>query len=255
MIPLPEGPLGGSLVRVQLCSILIAALWAPTLAAQQVFTDPDFGITMQIPSGMRQATAEELARLLRVSPEEAANVPRAEADGQPVHHSYVWLDETTPYNRQISIALGDGEPPFKTPKQLTEAQTIAGLTLEKEEIMPPPVNALRMEGTFLREPDQVPMRRLILYAPDFAGQRFGIVTMQAFAGDWPIVIGEFDAAIQSLRFVRTTPPPTAPTAATGRTDAPASPVDSGDWGSLEVLGSLALAAVLLGSLMLGGRSG
>lgn len=255
MIPDPEGPMGGSHVRVQLCSILIAVLWVPTLAAQEVFSDPDFGITMQIPDGMRRANVEELSRLMRVTPEQAANVPRAEADGKPVHHSFVWLDASSPYNRQISIALGDGEPPFKSPKQLAEAQTVSGLTIEKEEIMPPPVNALRLEGTFLREPDQVPMRRLIVYAPDFAGQRFGILIFQAFAGDWPIVMQDFEKAVQSLRFVRTTPPPTGQAAPAGRPDAPAAPVDSGDWGSLQVLGSLALAALMLGSLMLGGRSG
>ena len=238
-----------------------ASLWLlcllPAAAAQEAFTDADFDFRVKLPVGMRAATDEERAVLLRLEPDQLRNVPRGEAAGAPVTHSYIWIDETTPYNRTVMLALKDETPPFKNPTELKNSQVQQGLTIEVEKLLPQPPNTAYVEGTFLREVDKMPMRRILLYIPDFAARRYAVMTMQAFAADWDIVKPDFDALIASLKLKITKLEPGRAPAAAGRGAAPQGAgrvgPDTNAWSSLPVAGSLLLAAVVIGSLVLGRR--
>ena len=122
--------------------------------------------------------------------------------------------------------------------------------------MAPPVDGLRVVGSFARQPDNVMIRKTILYLPDFAGEHYATVNMQAYESDWPIVEPQFEAALQSVRFRRTPmaqggarPGPGATAGASG-----ASTNDPGSWGSLPVAGTLLLAFAMLAHLFMGGRA-
>ena len=238
-----------------------ASLWLlcllPAAAAQEAFTDADFDFRVKLPVGMRAATDEERAVLLRLEPDKVRNVSRGEAAGAPVTHSYIWIDETTPYNRTIMLALKDEIPPFKNPTELKNSQVKEGLTIEVEKLLPQPPNTAYVEGTFLREVDKTPMRRILLYIPDFAARRYAVMTMQAFAADWDIVKPDFDALIASLKMKITKLEPGRAPAAAGRGAAPQGAgrvgPDTNAWSSLPVAGSLLLAAVVIGSLVFGRR--
>jgi hypothetical protein len=233
-----------------------AVLWlswllclAPAAVAQlESFSDPDFEFRASLPVGMRAATEAERAALLKLSPDAARNLPRGDAAGAPISHSYIWVDESTPYNRQIGLGLYDGLPPFRNPTELKASQVKSGLTVEVEKLLAQPTNAAYLEGTFLREVDQVPLRRILIYVPDFGGKRYAVMTLQAFAADWEIVRPEFDAVVESMKMKLT------PQVVTGAKRAPAPKrASENPWATLEVTGSLLLAAVVVGSLVLGRR--
>jgi len=239
---------------------MILAGLAP-LAPAQDFQDPDFGASMTLPVGMREVTAEERARQAGTSVEEVRNIPRGESSTGKVTHVYIWIDEATPYNRQISLHLYDAPPPYRTPEQLKTAHEQEGMVIDFEEMVPPPLNGVRIEGTFLRQPDNVPMRRSVVYVPDLVRERFALLSIQAFAGDWDIVKPELLKVVQSLNLegIRmgvgsTRGPPGAAGMPAGLANSTGTPEAASDWGSLEVAGSLLLAAILLGSLILGGRA-
>lgn len=247
--------------------VLLLALLAAVPAAQvSEFSDPDFGFTMQVPAGLQAMDETARARVLG-SPEAARNAPRAEADGQPVRHAWFWFDTSTPYNRQLAIYLTDGPPPGK-PDEFGQLLVKEGLTLVAEEPLKAAGGWL-VEGTFVREPDKLPLRKYALYVPDLFGNRHAVVTLQAFDADWKIVQAELRAAAESVRMERTPPPPEVleqmrqrggegdpgkPGPRPAGPGAPATPKqDPGDWGSLEVVGSLVLAAAALAHLLLAGR--
>ncbi|HZL99900.1 MAG TPA: hypothetical protein VFD43_06580, partial [Planctomycetota bacterium] len=184
-----------------------ACLWLlcllPAALGQEAFSDPDFDFRMQLPVGMRSVGEEDRARVLKQAPEQTRNLPRGEAGGAPISHSYLWIDETTPYNRQIGLGLADGLPPYRNPTELKTAQARDGFTIEVEKLLAAPPNTVYLEGTFLREVDQMPMRKILLYMPDFVAQNYGVLTLQAFAADWEIVKPEFEATVASVRMKRT----------------------------------------------------
>jgi hypothetical protein len=250
-------------MRAFVLTLLVLAGLAPAGRAQDTFEDPDFGASMILPMGMREVSVEERARLAGVTLEEARNVPRGQAPSGKVSHVYVWIDESTPYNRQISLNLYDEQPPFRTQAQLKEAHEQQGMSVDFEEILPPPLNGVRLEGTFLRDPDNVPMRRSVVYVPDLPRQRWALLSIQAFAGDWDIVKPELLRVVQSLKLegIRMgipagRVPPAARPGTRGVAGGPGAAGKQGadDWLQLEVVGSLLLAAVLLGGLILGGRA-
>ena len=244
-------------------SLPAACLWLlcllPSAVGQEAFSDPDFDFRMQLPVGMRAATEEERAAMLKFSPEQARNVPRGEAAGAPITHSYIWVDQTTPYNRQISLGLYDGLPPFKSPTELKNSQIKLGLAVEVgPNLLPQPPNTVYIEGTFLGDVDKTLLRRILLYIPDFAAKRYAVMTLQAFAADWDIVKSDFDATVASVRMKLTkqevghVPPGDGKAAGrAGGARREGAPVES--WSSLPVAGSLVLAAVVVGSLVLGRR--
>jgi len=233
-----------------------ACLWllslVPAAAGQEAFSDPDFGFRAQLPTGMRSATNEERAALLKLDPEKVRNVPRGEAAGAKISHSYLWFDDSTPYNRQIGLGLYDGMPPYQNPTALKNSQAKEGLSIEVAKLLPQLENAAYLEGTFLREVDKTPMRRILLYIPDFAAHRYAIMTMQAYAADWDIVKSDFEATVASVKMKLTKAPP--PGAAGGVSSAARQGPDTNSWSSLPVTGSLLLAALLVGSLVFGRRS-
>jgi len=249
-------------------SVLLFALLAAAPAAQEAFSDPDFAFTMQVPAGLKAMDDAARARVLG-SPEAARNVPRAEAAGQPLKHAWFWHDATSPYNRQLAIYLVDGPPPCK-PEDFGKLLQGEGLEVVAQESLKAAAGML-VEGTFLREPDQVRMHKYALYVPDLFGKRHAVVTLQAYDADWKIVQPELRKAAESVRMERAPPPPEvleqmkqraaeggAPGAAGARPVPPAGPGSAGpqapgDWGSLEVVGSLVLAGAALAHLLLAGR--
>jgi hypothetical protein len=248
-------------MRTFVLPLLLLAGLSPVAPAQDTFQDPDFGASMTIPFGMREITAEERARVTGVSVEEARNMARGESPTGKVSHAYIWIDEHGPYNRQISLHLYDNPPPFRSPAQLKEAHEQEGMAVDYEEILPPPLNGVRIEGTFLRKPDNVAMRRSVVYVPDVPRERFALLSIQAYAGDWDIVKPELLKVVQSLKLegIRMggqspRPPAGGRNPNANANAAPADDGSAGDWGRLEVVGSLLLAAILLGSLVLGGRT-
>jgi len=256
-------------MRAPLLALLLAGL--PVAASgQQSFSDSDFSFSIDLPEGLVPVDEAGRAKLLGDAAA-ARNLPRAEAAGQPVIHRHIWLDQGSPYHRQVEIYLLDAPPPWNPLKPADFAEAIGpkqGLTVEAHELLKPPAFGLRVEGTFLREPDKVPMRKVILYLPDVFGKRHGLVMLQAQASDWNIVKDEFAAALASVRMPRAPPPPElvekvrdegaaggGPGSRPGAAPAPAAPVEEpGDWSSLPVLGSFALAVVLLVHLLLSART-
>ena len=241
----------------------VACLWllslVPAVAAQEGFTDADFDFRAKLPVGMRAASDEERAKILKLEPDKARNLPRGEAAGAAISHSYLWLDPTTPYNRQIFLGLTDGLPPFKNPTELKNEQVKQGLSVDVgPNLLQQPQNAVYIEGTFLREVDKTPMRRILLYIPDFGGKRFAVMTLQAFDADWSIVKPDFDAVVSSVRMKLTkqevgrAPIAGGKGAAAGGGATRRGP-DTNSWSSLPVAGSLLLAAIVIGSLAFGRR--
>ncbi len=242
-------------MRLLASTLLTSALALPASAQISEFTDPDFGFRMQLPAGMSEVPAADRAKLLDLELDQVANLARGEVGDQPLRHNFIWLDAATPYNRQITVLLQDGPPPFRSPAEARTALGGGGMTIDKEAVLPPPVDGLRVDGSFTR-PDGVKLRKVSAYLPDFVANRWALVSIQAFDGDFAIVAPEVEAFVSSLRFQRQRPE--APAAVARGPIRPggknAAPPPAADWGSLRVGGSLALAALLLGHLLLGGRS-
>jgi|KBSSwiStaDraftv2_1062776.scaffolds.fasta_scaffold1019075_1 hypothetical protein len=241
-----------------------ACLWLlgliPAAAAQEQFVDADFDFRAQLPVGMRAASDEERAAVFKLEPDKARNLPRGEAAGAAISHSYIWLDQTTPYNRQVSVALSDGLPPFKSPTELKNSQVQQGLSVEVgPNLLQQPQNAVYVEGTFQLGVEKTPMRRILLYIPDFGAKRYAVMTLQAFAADWPIVKPDFDKVVASVRMKLTKQEigraPLAGGKGAGKAGSSAGRrgPDTNSWSSLPVAGSLLLAAVVIGSLAFGRR--
>jgi hypothetical protein len=276
-------------MRAAMLALLLAAS-APLAAAQEAFSDADFGFSIKLPAGLKEA--DDAARVALLGSEAAAtNTPRAEAGSAAVQHHYFWTDDNSPYNRQVSIFLIDGTPPWKPDDFPTEIGK-TGLTVEMHESMKPPVAGFRVEGTFLREQDKAQIRKTVLYLPDPLGKHYGLVTLQANASDWNIVKDEFLTALASVRMARTAPSKEGgesahkggkPEGAAGKPEgagkaggkapgkgggkgagkgaappeaaAPApKPEPESHWGDVRVWGSFVLAAAVLAHLLLSGRA-
>lgn len=255
-------------MRAALATLLLAALASAPAAQGTPFSDPDFGFSMLLPPGLQPADEAGRAKVLG-DPELARNLSRAESGGQPLRHYHFWSDASTPYNRQAAIYLLDVPPPFK-PDDFAASLEREGLQLVGQENLKS-VTGWLVEGTFLRPSDQVRLHKYALYLPDLFGKRHGLVTLQAFDSDWNIVKAEFRAALESVRMERAAPPPEVmqqmqqqgagggpgkpgprPGGGAGHA-AGATAEPAGDWGSLEVAGSLVLAALALAHLLLSGR--
>jgi hypothetical protein len=238
--------------------VLVLAALAPAAGAQDTITDTEFGFSMQLPNGMRELTEVERGVALGIPPEQASNPTRASAPEGLVSHYYMWIDETSPYNRQIGIILRDGAPPFTRPDAMFEATARSGLQIDQTASgpMPPPIDGLRVVGDFARPQDGVMIRKTILYLPDFAGEHYATVNLQAYQADWPIVEPEFEAVLNSVRFRRTPMTPGGARPGPGATAGSGgeSTSDPGSWGSLPVGGTLILAFALLAHLFMGGRA-
>jgi len=239
-----------------LIALVLIAL-APAVGAQDTINDAEFGFSMELPDGLRELTQAELAVALGIPPDQASNPARDSSAEGIVSHYYMWIDETSPYNRQIGIILRDGAPPFTRPDAMFEATARSGLQIDQSASGPmaPPVDGLKVVGSFPRQQDGLMIRKVILYLPDFAGEHYATVNLQAFEADWPIVEPQFEAVLQSVRF-RRTPMPQGGGRAGTRASADvggAGGKDPGDWGSLPVAGTLLLAFAMLAHLFVGGR--
>jgi len=255
-------------MRAPILLLVLGLLGATSaLRAQTAFADPDFGFKMSLPDGLHEVTASERAMVMKTTEEAARNVPRAEAgEGARLTHRYIWVDRSSPYNRQMDVTLVDGPPPYLKPEELVEAFSRSGLKVDVTEPVKAPVGGLRIEGSFVNQ-SGVPMRKTVVYVPDRA--KYAMVNLQSFAGDWAIVQPEFLQSILSIRLDKATPPAGAvdgpatgkggkARAGPGGGKGPQSAAENAagkpiDWLSLPITGSLVLAALLLAHLLLGAR--
>jgi len=244
--------------------LLALAVLAGALPGQS-FTDPDFDFTVTPPSGMRMLPEEERVVFFEITPgfdaeiarDAARNVPRAEAGGERISHNHIWVDPPElPYRRQIWIQLTDGPVPFQRPQDFEVMLAGSGLTIDDQEVLdsPPLGPGMIVEGHWSHD-DGTRMAKMV--ACLFDAQRYAILQMQCLAGDYPIVEPQFRAMLEDIEWerIRTAPPGAGALAAAGRPGAPRERriprgVSEGDWGSLETLGSLILAAFVLGHLVL-----
>jgi hypothetical protein len=230
--------------------ILLAALLLTSLApAQEDFKDSAYKFSLQIPAGMQMLTDEGRALRLDIPLEQAVNKPRQGSETLRLEHHHVWIeaDDEQLYNREIDLRLVD-QIPFQGPDHFVEWLEEQGIeVLGREKIGYPVGPALLIDGVFTG-PDGLRSRQYVLFVARL--QRWAMLILRANEGDFAIVEPEFRAVIQSIEFRQ----PLAPK--------PPSVFDepqggagllSASWASLEVAGSLVLAAILILMMVLGGR--
>lgn len=247
--------------------VLIALLLAiQTSSAQETFSDPDFGYTMTVPSGMVLITAEERAAVSGQPVENFLITPRAESPSGEVTHIYLWRD-TTGRDRQINLVITDGPFPFSAPDHFKEAVTKEmKVEVDGEQSLTPPEFkiGMRVEGTRTRTSDGAIIRQTDAFLP-ISGDpsRYAMLRMECLDGDWSLMWPDFLATLRSVDI----PQPTQGAAggpprgggrrrrgADGAGGAAGPEAQSEDWDTLEVTGSLVLSVLLLMGLFMGGRS-
>jgi hypothetical protein len=229
-------------------------------AAQELFTDVDFDFSFDVPAGMVKATAEQQAAASGQPLETFANTPRAETETGQTSHLHVWRD-VTGRDRLLELLIADGDLPFTSPEQFESAVAQKGVEVEKRVPLQKPEfrPGMSMEGPRTR-PDGALLRQLSVYYPmPGASPRWAVLRMECLEGDWNLMEPAFMDVLRSVNY----PLPERPAGAgggrapggRGRTPpaGAAAPVEE-RWDSLEVTGSLVLAAVLLIGMFLGGRA-
>lgn len=265
------------MIRPMLPLLVLVTLAAPS--SGQSFTDPDFEFTVTPPSGMRMLSEEERVRFFEMTPgvgpelaaHAARNVPRSEAGPAAIVHNHIWVDPIDlPYRRQIQITLTDGVLPYKQPADFTAQLTRGGLEIDEQQPLeqPPLGPGMIVEGRW-HQPDGTEMAKMAVCL--FDAERYVVLQLQCLGADYLIVEPQFRAMLDGLEWTRkrggggAAGPAAGPQAdarpgagaARPGAGAAASPgttasrgVDEGDWGSLQTLGSLILAAFVLGHLVL-----
>src|SRR5690349_24302562 len=84
--PLSCDPSRGAPMRAPILALLLAVL-APLGAAQEAFSDADFGFAIKLPAGLKAMDEQGRASLLG-NPQAAKNTSRADAGTEPVQHHY-----------------------------------------------------------------------------------------------------------------------------------------------------------------------
>ncbi len=257
-------PLRTSSMRALLLFLLLAA---PSLKAQETFTDPDFGFSMTPPPGMVSTTPEELVAASGRAIEEFQITSRADSPDGNVSHEFRWRD-TTGRDRNMALLIQDGPYPFTSPDQFKEAVNVRmGVEVDNEQSLTPPdyKYGMRVEGIRTRS-DGATIRQTDVFFP-VAGDspRFAVLRIDCLDGDWNFLWPEFDATLRSVEVPQpSTQAGGAPRQAGGRRRGGSGNAGGGaagaggeaveSWDSLEVTGSLVLAALLLLGLFMGGRS-
>jgi len=222
-------------------------LLVPTPAER--FTDKDFALSFDVPDGMVLLSPEEASEVTGEPVELYQVVRRADSEEGKVVHTYLWMD---PDNlREMKLTLQDNSPPFLRPEFFTDvmAEQFA-LTIERNENIDPPLGpGIRLEGTRLRTQDQVDVRTNIIYLP--SPNRFALLYASGPEDTWSAFAPQFDSLLDSMTFRR--PPPGAGGAAAARAGMGARAQPRERWDTLEVTGSLIVAAILVMSLFFGGR--
>ena len=246
--------------------LLASAVLASAALAQdpESFTDPDFDFSFDVPSGMVKATAEEQALASGQPLETFANPRREDTETGEVSHLFVWRD-TTGRDRLLELLIADGPLPFTSPEQFESAVSHRGVEVDLREPMQPPEfrPGMRLEGERQR-PDGALLRQLNVYYPmQQDPPRWAVVRMECLNGDWDLMLPTFMDVLRSVKY----PLPERTAGAGGGRGgrggggrggqqgaaAAANSAPAERWDTLEVTGSLALAAALLIGMFLGGR--
>jgi len=262
--------------------LVLLALAAP--APGQAFTDPDFEFTFTPPGGMRMLPEEERVHFFEITPGvgpemapiHARNIPRSDVQpDEAIVHNHIWVDPADmPYRRQIQITLTDGALPFKQPPDFTAQLTRSGLKVDEQQVLeqPPLGPGMIVEGRW-RQADGTEMAKMAVCL--FDAERYVILQLQCLGADYMIVEPQFRALLDSVDWPRRRGSGAVAGPAAGQAGAPAAGpaaapqrarpgapavapseakaprgVDEGDWRSLQTLGSLILAAFVLGHLVL-----
>ena len=184
-----------------MCALLLLLLLAaPSLRAQETFTDPDFGFSMTPPTGMVSTTPEELAAASGRPIEEFQITSRADSPDGQVSHEFRWRD-TTGRDRNIALLIQDGPYPFSSSDQFKEAvNVLMGVVVDNEQSLTPPEfkYGMRVEGTRTRS-DGAIIRQTDAFIP-IAGDspRFAVLRMDCLDGDWKFLWPEFEATLRSV---------------------------------------------------------
>ena len=238
--------------------VAVLALWlgvADGLAAQAALNDEDFMFSMDLPPGMVQLSDELRAANLGVPVAQVANRPRGESKTVSLNHDYVWLDPPgdNARRRQVELNLMDelrlewrGEDHFV---QWLES---GGVTVTRRESIPRPLRGMIVEGNFTNS-EGILLNLITLFIPRVRG--YAIVRYQCTAESFPEVEPEFRASIDSIKFrFPLEPSPSTPNPHLQVSDIVRPESQAAAWGKLQVWGSFLLAGVILGALVMGGRS-
>jgi hypothetical protein len=238
-------------------AILLLALLAPSVLAQESFSDADYEFSMQIPPGMALTTAEEMAAVTGQPVESFQIVSRADSETGKVVHQYHWRDATG-RGRDIDLKLIDDNFPFGSPDQFEQAiREQAGVDVDTRiSLGEPEYNqpGSRMEGTRTNSMGLLLRQMDAVFPIKFDPPRYALIRMHCLEGDWKLFVDEFEAVLKSVKSAAPKPPSGAGGGPQGRRKGKAEQGSEERWDTLEVTGSLALAAMLLMTLFVGGRS-
>ena len=246
------------MLRPLLATLLLGpALTA--LPAQEAFKDPDFDFTMTLPAGMTLLAPEQLAAARGMSVEEL-NTSRADSEDGKAFHTYVWLDGTS-RDREVHLYVADGDLPFGHPDQFQSAVTSGGVEVDDTQMLEPPdfPPGMRTEGVRTKSNGSVVRQTDVFLPMGRDPGKYATLRALCLEGDWDLMWPDFEAMIRSVRY----PQPRQAGGGGGRGGRRGGGGGGGraggateeeSWDELEVTGSLALAAVLLMGLFVGGRS-
>lgn len=231
-------------------SIALLPLLLLAQPAAEKFTDKDFALSFEVPDGMVLLSPQEAAEVTGEPAEIYEIVRRADSEEGKVVHTYLWMD---PNNlREMKLTMQDNSPPFLRPEFFADvmAEQFA-LTIERNEGLEPPLGpGIRLEGTRLRTQDQAEVRTNIIYLP--SPTRFVLFYVSGPEETWSDFAPQFDALLDSMSFRRPAGGAGGGPAARAGMGAKAQPRER--WDTLEVTGSLIVAAILVMSLFFGGRA-
>lgn len=269
-------------IAALLAAVVALGLVSPAQAqGGERFTDADFEFSITLPAGMRELSFDERVETLGMqgTPDAVRNVPRAEAVEGGWTHNHVWVEQGGA-ERFVHITILDSIP-FSSPQEFIEAMGQATPVLENGTVAPEEGGPAvwverRFEGAL-----GVPKRLRVYYYVDPGNGRSMSMKLQAREDAWEQAEPDLLAMLDTLDWERRPADvpmqagagmpmgSAAPAAAgrggggrqrpadagLGRLPSVAQPEDYASWGSLEVVGSLILAGLLLMGLLFGGRGG
>ncbi|MCB9898783.1 MAG: hypothetical protein H6825_12330 [Planctomycetes bacterium] len=248
--------LDGPALALLLLALPLLGQQAPPASGPPTLRDADFELTFTPPAGMLPVAHDEAAQVFGSTPEQF-NVTRPDPmpENAIFRHAYLWSDLT---GRDRSARLLVEENPRGLPftkaeifKQFVETQV--GLKVDSQEglsVGQGYLVGMLAEGTRERS-DGTVMRAMVAYFPS-PPNTYAQVYFQALATDWDVMRPDFLESLKTLEMPQELSR-TRPAAPKGESDLPTDYEEP--WDTLQVTGSLALAAVLLLGLFLGGRGG
>lgn len=243
-------------------ALLLLTLLTPLLAAQTRFEDPTFDFSFDVPEGMTRLSDAELIRFMQLPEDTEVNPDLGPEEAPSLSHHFLWRDETG-QGREVRLLLNrvaEGLP-FTDPQTFAQAMTEQwGLTVQSEDQPQMPRPRFVLTGT-RRAANGTELNLTASYLL-MGRNTYGLLTTQGLTADWAALEPVFRACHDSATY----PPPSmggpgdaaseqgaaAAAVAGARASGPANAGPAERWDSLQVTGSLVLAALLLMSLFVAG---